>query len=159
VPANFQRFLPLLLIVFVLLFIVPAILHKKSSSAGSLTASELSTQTIGAMSIVDKTEGVFRTAHRSYSPHVADLLTIDRGLGTALGDGVVVSLDVSSNGQTYYAQVASSVIGLVRARTAGKLILKNCLVIKSSSGVACPAAKTATTTSTATTTTTTSTSG
>ena len=97
-PANLQRFLPLLLIVFVLLFIVPAILHKKSSSTGSLTASELSTQTIGAMSIVDRTEGAFRTAHRSYSPHVADLLTLDHALGTALGNGVVVSLDVSSNG-------------------------------------------------------------
>ncbi len=157
-PANLQRFLPLLLIVFVLLFIVPAILHKKSSSTGSLTASELSTQTIGAMSIVDRTEGAFRTAHRSYSPHVADLLTLDHALGTALGNGVVVSLDVSSNGQTYYAEVASGVIGLVQSRTAGKLILKHCLVIKSSSGVACPSAKTATTTSTATTTTT-STSG
>ena len=157
-PANLQRFLPLLLIVFVLLFIVPAILHKKSSSTGSLTASELSTQTIGAMSIVDRTEGAFRTAHRSYSPHVADLLTLDHALGTALGNGVVVSLDVSSNGQTYYAEVASGVIGLVQSRTAGKLILKHCLVIKASSGVACPSAKTATTTSTATTTTT-STSG
>jgi hypothetical protein len=157
VPANLQRFLPLLLIVFVLLFIVPAILHK-SSSSGSLTASELSTQTIGAMSIVDRTEGAFRTAHRNYSPHVADLLTLDHALGTALGDGVVVSLDVSSNGQTYYAEVASGVIGLVQSRTAGKLILKHCLVIKSSSGVACPSAKTATAARTATTTTT-STSG
>ena len=155
-PANFQRFLPILLIVFFLLFIVPALLHKSSSKG--ISASTLSTQTIGAMSIVDKTEGAFRTVHRSYSAHVADLLTLDHALGTALGEGVVVSLDVSSNGQTYYAQVASSVIGLFRARTAGKQILNSCLVIKSSSGVACPAGTT-TTTSTGTTTVTTSTSG
>ena len=155
---NIQRFLPLLLIVFFLLFIVPALLHHSSSSKG-LTAGELSTQTIGAMTIVDRTETVFRTAHKSYSRNVADLLTLDNKLGTALGHGVIVSLDVSSNGQAYYASVGSSVIGLFRARIDGRRILNSCLVLKSGSGVACPAGTTTpsstTTTTTATTTATT----
>ena len=155
---NIQRFLPLLLIVFFLLFIVPALLHHSSSSKG-LTAAELSTQTIGAMTIVDRTETVFRTAHKSYSRNVADLLTLDNKLGTALGHGVIVSLDVSSNGQAYYASVGSSVIGLFRARNEGRRILNSCLVLRSGSGVACPAGTTTpsstTTTTTATTTATT----
>ena len=155
---NIQRFLPLLLIVFFLLFIVPALLHHSSSSKG-LTAAELSTQTIGAMTIVDRTETVFRTDHKSYSRNVADLLTLDNKLGTALGNGVIVSLDVSSNGQAYYASVGSNVIGLFRARIDGRRILNSCLVLKSSSGVACPAGTTTSSSTTTTTTTTTTTSG
>ena len=95
------------------------------------------------MTIVDRTENVFRAAHKSYSQNVIDLLTLDNKLGTALGNGVIVSLDVSSNGQAYYASVGSSVIGLFRARDEGRLILKSCLVLRSGSGVACPAAKSA----------------
>ena len=155
---NIQRFLPLLLIVFFLLFIVPALLHHSSSSRG-LTAGELSTQTIGAMTIVDRTETVFRTAHKSYSRNVADLLTLDNKLGTALGNGVIVSLDVSSDGQAYYASVASGVIALFGARNHGRRILNSCLVLKSSSGVACPAGTTTSSSTTTTTTTTTTTSG
>jgi hypothetical protein len=156
VNPNIQRFLPLLLIVFFLLFIVPALLHHSSSSRG-LTAGELSTQTIGAMTIVDRTETDFRTAHKSYSRNVADLLTLDNKLGTALGNGVIVSLDVSSNGQAYYASVGSTVIGLFRARNEGRRILNSCLVLKSGSGVACPAGTT--TPSSTTTATTTATTG
>ena len=155
---NIQRFLPLLLIVFFLLFIVPALLHHSSSSKG-LTASELSTQTIGAMRMVDRTENVFRAAHKSYSRNVADLLTLDNKLGTALGNGVIVSLDVSSDGQAYYASVASGVIALFGARNHGRRILNSCLVLKSSSGVACPAGTTTSSSTTTTTTTTTTTSG
>ena len=155
---NIQRFLPLLLIVFFLLFIVPALLHHSSSSKG-LTAGELSTQTIGAMRMVDRTENVFRAAHKSYSRNVADLLTLDNKLGTALGNGVIVSLDVSSDGQAYYASVASGVIALFGARNHGRRILNSCLVLKSSSGVACPAGTTTSSSTTTTTTTTTTTSG
>jgi hypothetical protein len=159
VNPNIQRFLPLLLIVFFLLFIVPTLLHHSSSSKG-LTASELSTQTIGAMTMVDRTENVFRAAHKSYSRNVADLLTLDNKLGTALGNGVIVSLDVSSDGQAYYASVASGVIALFGARNHGRRILNSCLVLKSSSGVACPAGTTtSSSTKTTTTTTTTTTSG
>jgi hypothetical protein len=157
VNPNIQRFLPLLLIVFFLLFIVPALLHHSSSSKG-LSASELSSQTIGAMTIVDRTETAFRAAHKSYSRNVADLLTLDNKLGTPLGNGVVVALDVSTNGQAYYATVASSVIALNRARNDGRLILKSCLVLKSGSGVACPSTTRASSTS-ATTTSTTTTNG
>jgi hypothetical protein len=155
VPANFQKFLPLLLIVFLLLFVLPTI-FKHHSSKG-LTSKELSQETIAATTKVDALQREFRTAHKGYTGSVADLLGLDHSLGKALGDGVVIALDVSTDKQTYYAQVASSVIQLTRAREGDKMISKSCLVVKSSSGVACPqppAKKTtSTTTSTATTTT------
>jgi hypothetical protein len=159
VNPNFQRFLPLLLLVFVVLFIVPAILHKSKSKG--LSAGDLSTITIGAMATVDKTELAYKAAHHGFTSRVSDLITLDRSLAKALGDGVSVSLDASTSGETYYAQVESTVIGLFRSRVGPKVVLKSCIVIKSGSGVACPAGYTSpgvtTTTSTTTTSTTTTT--
>jgi hypothetical protein len=157
VPANFQRFLPILLIVFLLLFILPTI-FKKHSSKG-LTSKELSQETIATMTRVDRLQQGLRASKKAYTGSVADLLALDHSLGKALGDGVVIALDASTNRQTYYAEVASSVISLVRARDGSKLVAKGCTVIKSASGVDCPqppAPKTSSTSSTTTATTSTS---
>jgi hypothetical protein len=159
VNPNFQRFLPFLLIIFVVLFIVPAILHKSSSKG--LTASDVATQTAGAMTTVDRTELAFKAANNRYTSHVSDLITLDRALAKTLGDGIAVSLDASTSGQTYYAQVESGVLELFRSRVGAKVVVKSCIIIKSGSGVACPAGYTqpgVTTTTSTTTTTTTSTS-
>ncbi len=153
-PPNLQRFLPIILIAFVLLIVLPAI-FKKSSSSNSVSAGTLSTETIGAMSLVDKGEQAFRAAHGGYSARIADLIELERPLAHDLGDGVVVSLDVSADSKTYYAHVSSTALSLVRARTGAKKLVATCLVVKSGSGVSCPKAPT-TSTSTSTTTTTTS---
>ena len=150
-PANFQRFLPIILIVFVLLFVLPAVFRKSSSTGTS--SSTLTTETIAATGLVDKAEQAFKAAHTRYSSNLADLLGVTPALGQDLGDGVTVRLDVSSDGQTYYAQVASTVLGMVRSRTGTKEIANGCVVIKSGSGVACPVKPAAKTTSTTTTTT------
>jgi hypothetical protein len=147
VPANFQRFLPILLIVFLLLFVLPSLLHRSSKGKSNT----LSTQTIDVMNLVDKAEKAYRSAHKAYSPNLADLLVVDRAIGPLLGQGIVVSLNTSSNDQAYFAQVASSVISLIRARNGDKLITHSCLVIKSGSGVSCPTPAARTTTSTTTT--------
>jgi hypothetical protein len=149
VPPNLQRFLPIILLVFLVLFVLPAI-FKKSSSKGTPTKT-LSTETIAAMNTVDRAEEAFRAGHGRYSPHVADLLATNRPLAHDLSDGVVVQLDVSTDGQTYYGQVASTVIALSRARTGGRVIAHSCTEIKNSKDVTCPgsAAKT-TSTSTST---------
>jgi hypothetical protein len=148
VPPNFQRFLPIILIVFVLLVVLPAIFRKSTSTGPS--SSTLSTETIAAMGIVDKSEQTFRASHKGYTSHVADLLALTPALGQDLADGIEVQLDVSSNGQTYYAQVASSVLGMTRGRSAGKEITNGCVVIKSNSGVACPVKATSKSTTTTT---------
>jgi hypothetical protein len=150
VPPNIQKFLPFILIIFFLLFVVPSILHHGSKSK----TTSLSTQTMNTMNLVDRAEKSYRAAHKGYTPNIADLLVIERALGPLLGSGIVVSLNTSSNSQTYFAQVASSVISYVRARTGAKLIAHSCLVLKSGSGVSCTP-KPAKTTSTSTTTTTT----
>jgi hypothetical protein len=160
VQGNLQRFLPLLLLVFLLLFVLPAILHKHKSHG--LNAKELSQETIASMNLVVAGQKSFTAEHGRYTTHVADLIQGSRRLAKYVADGVVVQLDASTNGKTFYTQVASGVIVLVRSQTGDVVLAKSCDVIKSSSGVACPgtgsASTTTSTTSTTSTTTTTTTS-
>jgi len=135
-PPNFQRFLPFVLIAVVLLFVVPALRKKHTSgpSAGTRAA-----QTIDAMNLIDKGEQSHKTAQGRFTPHLADLLPLNTRLASDLAIGLRVQLDVSSNGHSFLAQVASDVLGLVRARTDTKVTAQSCLILKSGSGVKCPA--------------------
>jgi hypothetical protein len=128
----------MLLVAALLLFLLPTFLKKKSSSGSS--ASTRATQTILAMNLIDKGEQSYETGHGSYTSHLADLITLSPGLARALAFGLPVQLDAGSNGNSFYAQVESDVLSLVRARTGKKLIANSCLVLKSSAGVKCPPA-------------------
>jgi hypothetical protein len=153
--GNLQRFLPILLLVFVLLFVLPSILHKKKSSG--LNSKELSQETIAAMNLVVAGQKSFTAGHGRYTGHVADLIQGSQKLAKYIADGVLVQVDASTNGKTYSTQVASGVIVLNRSQTGGIVLAKSCDVIKSGSGVECPGTGTKPTTSTTTTTTTTAT--
>jgi hypothetical protein len=135
VPPNFRRYLPLLLIAFLLVFLLPTLLRKKTTSGSS--ASTRAARTIEAMNLIDKGERAYLAAHGRFTPHLADLLTAR--LANDLAIGLVVQLDVASDGQRYLAQVESDVLGLVRARTGAQVSAQSCLVLKSGSGVSCPA--------------------
>jgi hypothetical protein len=60
-------------------------------------------------------------------------------LATDLGIGVTVQVDAATDGKSYVAQIVSANLSLVRARTGTKLVNSSCVVVKSGSGVACPA--------------------
>src|SRR6266571_2636436 len=106
-PPNLRRFLPLILVAFFLLFLLPTLLKKKTTSGPS--ASARAAQTINAMNLIDKAEQAYKTAHGG------------------------------SDRQTFVAQVESNVLSLVRARSGKTLIAHSCLIVKSGSGVKCPA--------------------
>jgi competence protein ComGC len=135
-PPNIRRFLPLILIAFFLLFLLPTLLKKKSTSG--LSASARATQTINAMNLIDKGEQAYKTAHGSYTAHLADLVATSHGLAKDLVIGLAIQLDAGSSGQSFVAQVESSVLSLVRARSGKKMIADSCLIVKSGSGVKCP---------------------
>src|SRR2546428_3915095 len=90
------------------------------------------------MNLIDAGEQRFRAAHGRFTGHLADLLTAKSKLADDLAIGLGVQLDVSSDGQTFYAQVAGDVLSLVRARTGRRLKAESCLILKSGSGVHCP---------------------
>ena len=137
---NLRRLLPFILVALFLFVLLPGLLRKSSSSGPS--SATLSQQTIAAMNLVDQAELRYKAAHGRYSGHLADLLSLNHALGAGLVDGVAIQLDVGTDGQSYFGKVQSNVITLVRAREAARTITRGCLVVKSSSGVKCPAAAT-----------------
>lgn len=136
---SLRRYLPFILGAFVLLILLPALFRHKSST--TQTPSAQSTQTVGALNLVDHSEQRYDSAHGRYTSQVADLLLESHSLATDLTDGFVIQLDVSTDGQTYYALVESPVLSLLRARHDGKVIANTCVVVKSESGVSCPTSK------------------
>jgi hypothetical protein len=136
-PTNLRKFLPIIVVAFFLIFLLPTLLKKKSTSG--VTAAGRATQTIDAMNLIDKGEQAYKAAHGGYTAHLADLVARNHGLALDLEIGLAVQLDAGSNGQSFVAQVGSDVLSLVRARSGRKLIADNCLIVKSGSGVKCPA--------------------
>jgi hypothetical protein len=140
-PPNFRRYLPIVAIAAILLFVLPTVLkkHTAGSSAGTRA-----TQTINAMDLIDSGEQTYKTAHGDYTPHLADLLVIKHGLAGDLVSGLLIQLDAGSARQSFFAHVESDVLSLVRARNGKKLVADTCLILKSGSGVKCPVAAGAT---------------
>jgi hypothetical protein len=132
---DFRRFLPLVLVVVFAALIVPTLLHRSKSG---LRASDKTTRTIDAIRLIDSGEQDYKTGHGRYTQHLADLVSANPKLAGDLAIGIDVRLDVSTDGDSYLAQVASDVLSLVRARTGTKLTAHNCVVLKNSSGVHCP---------------------
>jgi hypothetical protein len=119
----------------VLLFVLPAILKKHTSGPNAKTRA---TDTIGALNLIDQGEQTFKAAQGRYTSHLADLVPGHKQLAADLAIGLDVSLDTSTDGQSYLARVSSDVVSLVRGRTGTKVTAKSCLVLKSGSGVNCP---------------------
>ena len=135
-PPNFQRFLPLILIAALAIFVLPTVLKKHKSGP---TASTKATQAIDAMNLIDQGEQSYKAAHTRFTPHLTDLLTTSGRLAGDLAIGLSVQLDVSTDGQTFLARVSSDNLSLVRARSGSKVTVQSCRILKSGSGVKCPA--------------------
>ena len=134
-PPNFQRFLPIVLIGALAIFVLPAVLKKHPSG---LSASTKATTTLDAMNLIDKAEQRYSAAHSSFTPHLADLVGTSSRLRNDLAIGLTVQLDVSTDGKSFVARVVSDNLSLLRIRTGDKLTAQNCLVLKKGKGVKCP---------------------
>src|SRR6267143_5626669 len=129
-----RRLLPLFAILAAVLFIVPALTKKKA--AGPSSGTKASTA-LDALHRVDKSEQRYLGAHNRYTSHIADLVTFAPKLATDLAT-VRIQLDVSSDGQSFVAQVSSDVLSVVRARDKTKISADSCTVLKTAKNVACP---------------------
>lgn len=134
---EFRRYLPLVLIAALAIFVLPSLLKKHSSAP---SASTKATQTIDAMNLIDKAELSYKAAHSRFTPHLADLLSANTRLANDLAIGLSIQLDVSTDGQSFLAQARGDNLSLVRARNERKITAQSCLVLKSGSGVKCPVA-------------------
>jgi hypothetical protein len=132
-----RRYLPYLAIALVML-IALQFLYKKKNSTGTTSATTAS-QTISAMNLVDKDEQAYKSAHGRFTSNLADLLQFTPHLANDVGNGININLEASTDGHTYLAQIASSVLSLTRTFADAKVTSQSCIILKSGSGVACPA--------------------
>jgi hypothetical protein len=124
----------LLLIGALFLIVLPLLRHSHTSG---LSNASRATATKAALGAIDRGEVGYRAAHQRFTSHLADLVAGDKKLAGDLAVGLVVQLDVGSNGNSYLVQVESSVLSLVRARTGSRITADSCQIVKKGSGVDC----------------------
>src|SRR4051795_12099759 len=152
---DMRRFLPILLIAFAALFILPQLFKGKGSK--TLSTKDRGRLTLDAVGRIDRAQQRAFSTGGKYSSDLAVLAARDKVLASELTIPLLVDLDVSDNGKTYLARVSSDIVSTVVSR-AGPTVFRSCRVLKSRTGIDCPvgsAVPTATTVTTTTGTTTT----
>ena len=133
---DMRRFLPIMLIAFAALFILPQLFRHSSSK--TLSAKDRAATTLDAIERIDRAEVKALAAGGSYTSHLADLVAADKHLAAELTVPLNIEIDVGTAGKSYLVRVSSDVISYARARNATKVTARSCRVVKSSSGVKCP---------------------
>ena len=135
---DMRRFLPIMLIAFAALFILPQLFRGGSSK--TLSSKDRGTLTKDAIERIDRGERKVFAADGKYTAHLADLVARDRVLASELTVPLTVDLDVTDNGKGYLARVSSDLISVVRARSGDTLVVRSCRALKSKSSAKCPEA-------------------
>lgn len=146
-----RRFLPIILIAFAALFILPQLF--KGSSSKTLSSKERSQMTRDAMLRIDKAQKARFDADGTYTDSLAEIAAKDKVLASELTVPLDVDLSIGNGGKSYLVTVSSDVLSVSRARTGARVVASNCRVLKSRTGYDCPVPPTTTTTTTTATTT------
>jgi hypothetical protein len=146
-----RRFLPIILIAFAALFILPQLF--KGSSSKTLSSKERSQMTRDAMLRIDKAQKARFAADGRYTDSLAEIAAKDKVLASELTVPLDVDLSIGSGGKSYLVAVSSDVLSVSRARNGARVVASNCRVLKSRTGYDCPVPPTTTTTTTTATTT------
>ncbi len=147
---DMRRFLPILLLVFVALFIVPQLF--KGSSSTTLSTKDRGRLTLDAIERIDRAQQHALSSTGRYTANLAELASRDEVLASELTIPLTVDLNVGGNGKSYLARVSSDVISVAWSRT-GSTVVRNCRLVRSRTGLKCPVGTTAPTTTTVTSTT------
>ena len=132
---DMRRFLPIMLIAFAALFILPQ-LFRGGGSSKTLSSKNRAALTLDAIERIDRGERKQFAADGKYTAHLADLVAADKLLARDLTVPLNVDIDVGAKGKSYLVRVSSDVISYARALNATKVTARSCRVIKSS--VKCP---------------------
>jgi hypothetical protein len=133
---DMRRLLPIILILFAALFILPQLFRKSSSS--TLSSKDRALYTRDAMLRIDAAEKKAFAANGRYEGSLADLVVADKVLARELTVPLDVHIDLGVDGKSYVVRVSSDVLSVARARSGDKVVSSNCRVVRSSSGVKCP---------------------
>ena len=147
---DIRRFLPILLIAFAALFILPQLF--KGSGSKTLSSKDRGRLTLDAIERIDRAERQALSSTGRYTTDLAELVARDRVLASELTIPLTVDLDVGGTGKSYLSRVSSDIVSAAWSRT-GSTVVRSCRVLKSGTGVDCPVGTTAPTTTTVTATT------
>ena len=149
---DMRRFLPIILIAFAALFILPRLFH--GSSSKSLSSKDRATMTRDAMLRIDKSQKAAFAKDGKYTDSLADFVVADPVLAKELTVPLLIDLSTGAGGTSYVVSVSSDVLSVARARKGAKVVSSSCRTLKSRTGYTCPVPPTpGTTTSTTGTTT------
>ncbi|MGE5273334.1 MAG: hypothetical protein ACM3QU_06115 [Verrucomicrobiota bacterium] len=148
---DMRRFLPIILIAFAALFIIPQLF--KGSSSKTLSSKDRATLTRDAIDRIDKAEKAAFAKNGKYTDSLADVVVSDPVLAKELTVPLTIDLSTGAGGKSYVVTVSSDVLSLARAWNGAKIVSSSCRTLKSRTGYKCPVPPTAGTTTTTGTTT------
>src|SRR2546423_9885336 len=103
---DMRRFLPILLIAFAALFILPQLF--KHGGSKTLSSKDRSLITRDAMLRIDKAEKAGFASNGRYTGSLADLVVGDKMLAGELTVPLIVDLDVGAGGESYPLRVSGA---------------------------------------------------
>jgi hypothetical protein len=149
---DMRRFLPILLIAFAALFILPQLFKGGGGGSKTLSTKDRGRLTLDAIERIDRAQQRTFASTGSYTADLTALVARDEVLGGELTIPLAVDLDVGTNGKSYLARVSSDVVSTAWSRR-GATVFRSCRVLKSRTGIDCPVGTVAPTDTTVTTTT------
>jgi hypothetical protein len=147
---DMRRFLPIILIAFAALFILPQLF--KGSGSKTLSSKDRALMTRDAMLRIDNAQKASFAKSTRYTDSLADLVVADKVLARELTVPLTIDLSTGAGGKSYVVTVSSDVLSVSRARNGAKVVASSCRKLKSRIGFDCPVppAPGTTTTTTAT---------
>jgi hypothetical protein len=149
--VDVRRFLPIILIAFAALFILPQ-LFKGHGGSKSLSSKDRAVMTRDAMLRIDKAQKATFAKTGKYTDSLADFVVADKVLARELTVPLIIDLSTSGNGKGYVVTISSDVLSVARARKGAKVVSSSCRTLKSRTGFTCPEPPKPGTTTTGTTT-------
>ena len=146
-PAvDMRRFLPIILIAFAALFILPQLF--KGSSSKTLSSKDRAEMTRDAMLRIDRGEKNAFAKTGRYTDSLADFVVADKALARELTVPLTIDLSTGDGAKSYVVTVSSDVLSVARARNGAKVVSSSCRTVKSHTGYKCPVPPTTTTATT-----------
>jgi len=146
--VDIRRFLPIILIAFAALFILPQLF--KGGGSKTLSSKDRAIMTRDAMLRIDKGQKATFAKTGKYTDSLADFVVADKVLARELTVPLIIDLSTSGDGKGYVVTISSDVLSVARARKGPKVVSSSCRTLKSRTGFKCPVPPTPTTTTTTT---------
>jgi hypothetical protein len=143
---DMRRFLPIILLAFAALFILPQLF--KGGGSKTLSSKDRATMTRDAMLRIDKAQKAGFAKSGKYTDSLADFVVGDKVLARELTVPLDIDLSTGAGGKSYVVSVSSDVLSVSRARKGAKVVSSSCRTLKSGTGYKCPVPPAPTTTTT-----------